>query len=147
MAFEKSRQHGMTLLELMIVMAIVGILAAIAIPSFNDQVLKARRAEARNALFDGQLKQAEYFANNLRYGWRDPIGADEFTENNYYRITVTRPEGEDDLTAGFEMRATPVSGEGQENDTACTGSGSPSYFCVDETGVITTGDCAPQSCW
>ena len=147
MAFKKSRrQHGMTLLELMIVLAIVGILATIAIPSFNNSVMKARRAEARNALFDGQLKQAEYFANNLQYGWRGQIGADEFTENNYYRITVRKPDGEE-FTTGFEMRATPVSGEGQENDTACTGSGSPSYFCVDETGVITTGDCAPQSCW
>ena len=146
MAFEKSRQHGMTLLELMIVMAIVGILATIAIPSFNNSVMQARRAEARNALLDGQLKQAEYFANNFQYNWRNQIGADEFTENNYYRITVRKPDGED-FTTGFEMRATPVSGEGQENDTACTGSGSPSYFCVDETGVITTGNCAPQSCW
>lgn len=146
MAFKKSRQHGMTLLELMIVVAIVGILATIAIPSFNDQVLKSRRAEARNALFDAQLKQAEYFANNFMYGWRAQIGADEFTANNYYRITVRQPDGED-FTTGFEMRATPVSGEGQENDTLCTGSGSPLYFCVDETGVITTGDCAPKSCW
>ena len=146
MASKKSRQHGMTLLELMIVVAIVGILATIAIPSFNDQVLKSRRAEARNALFDAQLKQAEYFANNFMYGWRAQIGADEFTANNYYRITVRKPDGED-FTTGFEMRATPVSGEGQENDTLCTGSGSPLYFCVDETGVITTGDCAPQSCW
>jgi type IV pilus assembly protein PilE len=138
MAFKKSRQHGMTLLELMIVVAIVGILATIAIPSFNDQVLKSRRAEARNALFDAQLKQAEYFANNFTYGWRAEIGADEFTTNNYYRISVRKPDGED-FTTGFEMRATPVSGEGQENDTLCTGSGSPLYFCVDETGVITDG--------
>jgi type IV pilus assembly protein PilE len=146
MAFKKSRQHGMTLLELMIVLAIIGILATIAIPSFNDQVMKSRRAEARNALFDGQLKQAEYFANNLTYGWRGQIGTDEFTANNYYRITVWKPDGED-FTTGFEMRATPVSGEGQENDTLCSGSSSPLYFCVDETGVISTGDCAPQSCW
>ena len=43
----KSRQQGMTLLELLIVLAIVGILAAIAVPSFNDSVMKARRADAR----------------------------------------------------------------------------------------------------
>ena len=147
MAFKTSRQQrGMTLLELIIVLAIVGVLAAIAIPSFNNQVLKARRAEARNALLDGQLKQAEYFANNFQYGGRAQIGADEYTANNYYRITVRKPDGEE-FTTGFEMRATPVSGEGQEDDTPCTGSSSPLYFCVDETGVISTGDCAPQSCW
>ena len=43
--------RGMTLLELLIVIAIVGILAAVALPSFNDQVVKARRADARNSLF------------------------------------------------------------------------------------------------
>jgi type IV pilus assembly protein PilE len=146
MAFKKSRQHGMTLLELMIVVAIIGILATIAIPSFNDQVMKSRRAEARNALFDGQLKQAEYFANNFTYGSRGQIGGDEYTANGYYRITVRKPDDED-FTTGFEMRAIPMSGEGQENDTLCTGSISPKYFCVDETGVMSTGDCAPQSCW
>ena len=146
MLLHRIAHKGMTLLELMIVVAIVGILASIALPSFNDSVMKARRAEARNALFDGQLKQAEYFANNLTYGWRNQIGADEYTANDYYRITVRKPENED-FTTGFEMRATPKSGEGQENDSLCTGSGSPLYFCVDETGVITTGDCAPQSCW
>ena len=147
MLLHRIAHKGMTLLELMIVVAIVGILASIALPSFNNSVMKARRAEARNALFDGQLKQAEYFVNNLTYGWRDQIGAEQYTENNYYEIRVARPAGEDNLANGFVMRAIPVSGYGQENDTLCAGSGSPEYFCVDETGVITTGDCAPQSCW
>ena len=147
MLLHRTAHKGMTLLELMIVVAIVGILASIALPSFNDSVMKARRAEARNALFDGQLKQAEYFANNLTYGSQEQIGAELRTENNYYEIEVAWPAGEDNLANGFVMRAIPVSGYGQENDTLCAGSVSPKYFCVDETGVITTGDCAPQSCW
>ena len=47
---KKSLSHGFTLIELMIVVAIVAILASIAYPSYKDSVLKSRRAEARTAL-------------------------------------------------------------------------------------------------
>lgn len=54
------RQVGFTLIELMITVAIVGILAAIALPAYQDSVRKGKRAEGRTALLD-YLQQQERF--------------------------------------------------------------------------------------
>ena len=47
------RQKGFTLIEIMIVVAIVGILTAIALPSYNEYIRRGHRAEARAALLQG----------------------------------------------------------------------------------------------
>lgn len=141
MAFKKSRQHGMTLLELMIVVAIIGILATIAMPSFNDSVMKARRADARNSLFDWQLRQAEYFADNLSYASVSSInGSGNDTVDSgegYYNLTVTSFS-----TTTFQMTAEPKSGTTQASDSECA-----SFFCINQDGPLYSGTCAPQVCW
>jgi len=60
-------QRGFTLLELMIVVAIVGILAAIAYPAYQDSVLKGRRAEARTALLELMQQQERYMTQRGTY--------------------------------------------------------------------------------
>lgn len=141
MSTRKFSEAGMTLLELMIVIAIIGILASIAMPSFDNQVMKARRADARNSLFDWQLRQAEHFANNLTYATVSTInGSGDNTVDSgeaYYDITVASSN-----TSAFQMTATPKSGTSQANDSDCA-----SYFCINQDGPLYSGSCAPQACW
>ena len=59
----KNRQKGFSLIELMIVIAIVGILAAIAIPSYKTYVLKAKTADFYSFLTHAQLDVADYISS------------------------------------------------------------------------------------
>ncbi len=63
-----SLQSGFTLVELMITVAIVGILAAIAFPSYQESVRKGQRAEARAALSNLMLQQERYMTQQGTYG-------------------------------------------------------------------------------
>jgi type IV pilus assembly protein PilE len=82
---------GFTLVELMIAVAIVGILAGIAYPSYQDSVRASRRADAKGALLG--------FANAMER---------HFTENNTYRRTATG--GGDTGTPAIFSGTSPVDG-------------------------------------
>lgn len=60
-------ERGFTLIELMITVAIVGILAAIAYPSYTEQVAKGRRSQAKAQLVAGQLWMERFYSENYRY--------------------------------------------------------------------------------
>ncbi|MGE0386732.1 MAG: type IV pilin protein [Gammaproteobacteria bacterium] len=57
------RQRGITLIELMVVVAVVGILAAIAYPSYQDYILRSNRSEAQALLADVAAREERFFSN------------------------------------------------------------------------------------
>ena len=63
----KTKTHGFTLMEIMIVVAILGILAAIAYPQYVEYIAKGRRAECRSALLLGAQKMEKFYSNNNLY--------------------------------------------------------------------------------
>ncbi len=61
------RTQGLTLIELMIALVILGILTAIAYPSYSEYVRKGKRSVAKSALLDAANRQEQFFFNNRAY--------------------------------------------------------------------------------
>ena len=60
--------RGFSLIELMIVVAVVAILSAVAIPSYRDYTIRAQLIEATNALSDTRVRMEQFYADNRTYG-------------------------------------------------------------------------------
>jgi len=84
----KKNQKGFTILELLIVGAILGILAGIAVPIYLSFLKRARQVEAPVALNEVQRLESMYFAFNGGYGTLDEIGYHPATALRYYTVTL-----------------------------------------------------------
>ena len=131
----KAKFSGMTMLELLIVVAIIGILATIALPSWNQQVMKTRRSDAVNSLLDMQLLQGRYFAENGAYGSLAQIGGSSTSNDEYYSLAISGV-----TSAAFLGTATATGS--QADDTDCA------KFCINQDGPdhLSSG-CATSACW
>lgn len=71
---------GFTLIELIIVVAVIGILTVVAFPSYNDYVIRGKIAEGLAALSDGRVKMEQFFQDNRTYvGGTCPAATESFT--------------------------------------------------------------------
>ena len=114
---------GFTLIELMVVVAIVGILASLAYPSFMSQVRKSRRADAVVSMSSLQQAQERWRANKTAYASNtemttaipNGLGLLATTNGGYYTLAVSN-----NTATSYALTATAVSTKSQIDDTACT---------------------------
>lgn len=119
-----SFQRGFTLIEIMMVVAIVAILAAIALPSYENYVLRARRSAAESFVLQVAMKEEEYFAHMRSYTTTIGTGGLGLTEpaqetGGYYTYEVCTANC-NSLTVpanGFIVLAKRVAGSRQMKDS------------------------------
>lgn len=138
----KPRMSGFTLIELLIVMVIASILMMIAVPSYQQAVIKSRRADGRIALNDVAQRLERCYT---QFGAYDAAGcgivdADEVaSKEGFYLVTVTIEEGDVAGVATYSLSAAPQGA--QAHDTDCDA------LTVNAVGVRdATGDNTAH-CW
>jgi len=127
------KQNGFTLIELMITVAIIGILAAIALPSYQQYIKQSRRTAAQSTLLDIQQKEEKWRVNNILYGTLSEVAGT--ASDNYYNYAVTG-----NTSTAYTISATAISGTSQASDTV--GGTSCSPLTIDQGGTK-----SPDACW
>jgi type IV pilus assembly protein PilE len=142
------RRAGFTLIELLIALAIVGILVAIAYPSYREHVYKTHRADAKIALLEIAQRQERFYtqynaytavlvspdpctgaACGLRYSATSP--------DEHYTLALSVPEG----GGTFSATATPSTTSIQASDAKCTS------FTLSSTGAKQATGADSGACW
>jgi len=118
----KRKTRGMTLIELMIVIAILGIIVALGYPSYQEQMRKTRRAEGMSELLELADRMERHYSDVGTYDQAD--GSDmtaaaifkATTSGGYYTLSVDAGTN----NVSYTIRATPVAGTTQATDKCHT---------------------------
>jgi len=111
------KEQGFTLIELIIVVSIIAILAAIAYPAYMDQIIHSGRSDGQTGLMNMAALMESYYTENNSYtgATTTTLGlTSALSPQGYYTLSISA------LTAtSYTLTATPVKGTQQANDTIC----------------------------
>lgn len=150
----QNHHRGFTLIELMIAILIIAILAGLALPSYQESVIKSRRAEAKSALMDLQNRMERFYIDRNTYANACITGVNTCsasnsvlgsanTENGYYRLSISNASA-----TGYTLTAAPQGA--QTKDTKCqaltlTNTGTKGVAAPTSGGTAPTSTAA--NCW
>ena len=136
--------RGFTLIEVMIVIVIVSVLVAIALPSYENSMQKGRRADGKSALMDIANQQEQFMLDQGTYTLdMEELGfsADPYiSEEGHYSVDAAVCTSAD-ITRCYVLTATPVAGSPQTDDARCTS------FILGSNGSKTASGSDQDSCW
>lgn len=144
----KSGQRGFTLIELMIVIVIVGILVAVAVPAYTNYMQKSYRNDAKTALLDLASREEKFFSVNNQYSASAtslyggstatfPMNV-QSSSSAYYQLTApTVTAGSATTVASFTASAVPINS--QTSDACGT-------YTITSTGVTSVSGTL-TNCW
>jgi len=125
---------GVTMLELMIVVMIIGLLSAIAVPSYRQYSVRAHRVDAKMQLLKVAAAQEKFYLANNTYcpdadmdkDLPDGLGIAHYSELGYYQVKME--DGMSDYAVDFVVSAVAVGGQ-LDNDAGCKS------FSINQKGV------------
>ena len=143
------RQKGFTLIELMVTVAIVGILAAIAYPSYQNYILRTGRADGKAKLMEIMQAQERFYSQNQTYttnlgagGLAYGVAANAAVPSNEGRYNISASTCGGSITIAQCVTLTAARTGAQVNDTTC---GSLTLDSRGTKGVQSPGTAA--TCW
>lgn len=139
----RATQRGFTLIELMIVVVIIGIILAVALPAYQDSLTRGRREDGKAKMAEVAQKLERYYSEKLTFtteltklGY--PADASVASDRGYYTIAVAANDSST-IASSFKITATPT-GVQATKDTLCK----KLYLTSDN---VRTAEGTGNTCW